>query len=113
MYMPTNFGTDEDIPSEAYYVAAVALRNIGNPALEAVLARIEESDNQDERDLAAWIVREIDGPEQAEFRLRRWAERRPHGADRFRSAAAFVANYQPILAHPARAKAMRLERDGK
>ncbi len=94
----------ETIPSEAYYVAAVALWRIGGPAVNAMEVTIRKSKDDTERKLAAWVIMQIEGKEQALARMDRWAGSRRIGADHFRQAKTFIETYKPVFEHPRQAK---------
>ena len=102
--MPDHFEIDEDIPSEAYRVAAMALREIGQPSIEEMLLRIKKSDLEEERNIAAWVIKEIEGKEQALHRLRAMARRGGRGKKRYEAARQFVDAYKPIFEHPDKIK---------
>jgi len=100
-YVPQDFETEEQIPTEAYYVATVALVEIGFPAIEAMLAKIRNADDKLERELAAWVIMEIEGKEQALNRieaLTRRAAARTTG--RFQGAARYIETYEPTFEPP-------------
>lgn len=49
LYVPVGFETEEEIPIEAYHVAAVALAEIGFPAIDAMLAKIRNAPEEREK----------------------------------------------------------------
>jgi hypothetical protein len=104
MYIPDNFSTDEEIPAEAYFVSAVALRNIGQPAVQPLVNKIVQSNNEEERDLAAWVIMNIEGSEQSVFRLNRCASRDAQRSLRYADAVRFIESYTPDFDHPRRSQ---------
>lgn len=69
MYAPEGVEGDETLPSEYYYVAAPALVKIGSPAINRLVLEIRNSKDIKRRNLAAWIIMEIDGKQQALHRF--------------------------------------------
>jgi len=102
LYIPDNFVTTEMLPSEAYYVVAVALKEIGNPAVPVMLATIGTSSVKRERDVAAWVIMEVEGREYAIslLRVRIDSEVEPLKKAPYEDAIKFIENYQPVFKHP-------------
>jgi hypothetical protein len=101
LYVPEGFETEEETPTEAYYVATVALAHIGFPAIEPMLGRIRMADGERERHLAAWVIMEIEGREQALNRLNALAQSgRSQAVRRFEAAAKYIATYEPTFTPP-------------
>lgn len=100
MFIPEGFRVEEDIPSEAYYVSAVALVQIGYPSINVMLSRIKLTQDQRERSLAGWVVSQIEGKEQASYRLRRLAETDSSSRAIWDTAAAGISAYVPTRGHP-------------
>jgi len=100
LYIPNGFITDEMIPREAYYVSAVALVHIGEPSIGAMVERIRSSKSKSERQLAAWVIREIEGKEQAQYRLARLSQQDRIAAEQYQDAELFVRTYVPKFEPP-------------
>lgn len=90
----------EDLPTEAYYVAAVALTRIGKPATEPMLLVIRNSSDPLERDLAAWVLKEIEGDALALYLLARRASAGTQGKERFEQAREYIENWTHVSRHP-------------
>lgn len=100
IYIPPDFRTREILRSEHYYVAAVALVEIGNPSIDAMLTKIQKSDSEEERNLATWVIMEIEGKKQALNRMNLMIKKDGLDKDRFESAKKYIENYKPIFGHP-------------
>jgi len=68
-YIPEYYESDEWIRSESYYVAACSLTEIGQPSIPAMMSIIRNSTSSKKRDLATWVIVEIEGKEQALNRI--------------------------------------------
>jgi len=101
-YVPEGFMLDEDIPSEAYYVAAVALWQIGQPSISAMLMVIRHSDDPVERNIAAWVIMQIEGQDQATHRMEVLVVSDKLYKERFEAAKQFIETYKPTFEHPHR-----------
>ena len=102
MYVPGGFRVEEAIPSEAYYVAAVALWQIGQPSIPAMLMIIRHSDDPAERNVAAWVIMQIEGQDQAAHRMEMLVAGGKLYKERFEAAKQFIETYKPTFEHPHR-----------
>lgn len=102
MYVPEGFMVYEAIPREAYHVCAVALRDIGEPSVPAMLKVIAGSSNQEERDIAAWVVMEVEGKSQARCRFEGLAKMAKDDTSRarYKSAGDYIQSYKPDFDPP-------------
>lgn len=100
MYVYDYLRTDETLPSEYYYVVAVALVEIGNQSIESMLAKIQKGDSEEERNLAAWVIMQIDGKEQALNRMDIMINKGGESKERFESAKKYIENYKPTSGRP-------------
>jgi hypothetical protein len=101
-YVP-RCGGMTDAPSEEHHVAAVALTRIGVSAIGPMAYKIAWSQDELERRIAAWVIMELDGKEQALFRLRRLADQNRfdnEAGKRFQTAISFVEQYHATLQPP-------------
>lgn len=85
-FIPSGFELDESIPAEAYNLCAVALRDIGRPAIPRLTRVALHAEAEDEWRLAAWVLAQIEGVDEAEHRLTRVAKETPRLADRCEKA---------------------------
>lgn len=100
-YVPDRFFTTEMVPREMYFVAAVALAKTGQPAVNAMLSIIRASKNKERRDLAAWVIMEIEGKEQAIYRLDSEAKKAsPEDRERFSEARSHLETWKPVFERP-------------
>lgn len=100
-YIPDAFESEEVLPSEAYYVAAVALIDIGQPAIPLMLETIKTSKSSKQRDIAAWVIMEIEGKAQALNRIQTAIENKPKEASQgMHTAKEYIANYKATFGHP-------------
>ncbi len=101
MFVPDGFETDEELPREYHFVAAVALVSIGNPAIDPMVSVITSVDDKEERNLAAWVLMQIDGKELAIRRLEYLAEK-DVGApkERLLAAKTHLENWKPFFGNP-------------
>lgn len=88
------------VPSEAYYVAANALRQIGQPSIKPMFLVIRKSDNETERNLAAWVVMQVEGKEQALPRIERRIAVGRAGQAHFEEAKRYIETYRPSFRYP-------------
>jgi len=100
MYVPTDFDIEEMLPSEAYHVSAVALVQIGEPSIGVMVERIRMTKSTSERHLAAWVIMEIEGKEQAMCRLARMSQQDKIATERYAEAEEFIKTYVPKFEHP-------------
>ncbi len=108
-FIPSGMTTDEDIPAERYNVCAVALTEIGHPAIDSMVDEIVTAASEEVRALAAWVLMEIESPEQAVHRLSRIAGDVSDDGTRQNlwEAVRFIEKYDPALADPTRGKGRR------
>lgn len=101
-FVPTGtIVTYEALPREAYYPAALALSQIGTPAVKRMLGLISTSRDEQTRNLAAWVVLEAEGKEVAEFRLQKELEKSfRNSKPRVEAALKFIQNYKPVFGPP-------------
>lgn len=99
-YVPEGFEADEAIPSEHYYVAAVALGDIGQPAIPAMLDTIKTAQRQQERNLAAWVIMQVEGKDQALHRFSVLARADGQASQRFRAAGDYLRTYVISYGNP-------------
>jgi HEAT repeat protein len=96
LYVPDEFEAHRSIPPELRHVAAVALRDIGEPAVGGMLGRISATHDENEGRMAAWVILQIEGKEQALRRISMEADRTPWVREKFETAAKFVADSRAI-----------------
>lgn len=102
-YLPTGpIFVTEILPREFYYPCAVALVNIGAPSVGAMTNTIHWNKDTTTRDLAAWVLMQIEGKEQAAQHMQDLADKSYDNRTRPRLQEAhdFIANYKPILSPP-------------
>lgn len=92
----------EELPREAYYPCAMALINIGDPSTSAVINSIEWKKDKTTREVAAWVLMQIKGKEEAAQCLQDLANKSHDGRlkPRLQEAHDFIVNYKPILSPP-------------
>lgn len=101
MYVPDGFSTEERIPREFYYVSAVALKEIGAPAIEYMVKEIRTSEDQARRNLAAWVIMEVEGKDQALHRLNTAASTfKDAQKERLISSAKYLETWEPRFGNP-------------
>lgn len=100
MYVPEGFETDEMIPTEAYYVAAVALIEIGEPSIPFMLLKIKQTDSKEEQKLAGWVIMQIEGKEQALHRMEDTIKTEDGQKDRFMEAKTYIEKYKATFDNP-------------
>jgi hypothetical protein len=83
-----------------YYFSAAALVKIGNPSIDTMLSKIKYSKNELERELASWVIMEIEGKEQAIYRFGKLKEREKNYAEQFDSAIKYIENYKVTFGNP-------------
>ena len=79
---------DRRMPIWGDYPVVEALISIGNRAIPEMLKNIESSDDEKVRELSAKVIRYVDGPEIAKFRLEKAIERQSDPAKKARLTAA-------------------------
>jgi hypothetical protein len=94
LYVPDGFQADRSIPPELRHVAAVALRNIGEPAIGGMVGRIGATHDGEEANMAAWVIVQIEGKEQARHRLLARAKEQSWLREKYETAAEFVVSYR-------------------
>lgn len=101
-YLPTGPIVTEVLPREFYYPCAVALVNIGPPSVGAMIYTIHWNKDTTMRDLAAWVLMQIEGKEQAAQHMQDLADKSYDNRTkpRLQEAHDFIANYKPILSPP-------------
>jgi len=102
------------ILSQGQYPCAVALVEIGYPSVEAMITKIEISSqrssqyeklDQEERELASWVLMQIMGRDTAVAKLETLAgERSGRDKERLDEAMTFIKAYKPIRVEPASAQ---------
>ncbi|MBM4030550.1 MAG: hypothetical protein FJ291_02055 [Planctomycetes bacterium] len=88
------------IPTEGYYVAAVALVRIGEQAIPHLEVILRRSGDDTERKLAAWVIWMIEGKEQVLARLDRLIATSFEGKEHFKEARGYIENYKPSFDLP-------------
>jgi hypothetical protein len=107
MYLPEYpFGIvwqDEMLPTECYYPCALALRDIGEPSsVRAMVGTIgRASTGEEERDLAAWVIMEIEGKDQTAHRFDDLIKQGGPHKEKYEAAKQFILNYKPVFEPPA------------
>jgi hypothetical protein len=93
---------DEVMETQAYYPCAFALTRIGEPAIPAMIGRITQGSTPLERELAAWVVMEIEGKDQAAYRFASLGKTDMPGRnkDMLATAERFVKDYKPAFDYP-------------
>ncbi len=81
-----------------YYPCAVALAEIGEPCLYSMDYVIRMGETKLERDLAAWVMMQVEGKDVALYRLDALTKK-PY-VKNYEEAKDFIANYKPVLRHP-------------
>lgn len=84
---------EEDVPSEALYPAAVALSKIGYPAVNSMEMAIKNAPSKTQRDLAAWVILQIEGREQSVKRMQGLSATHQHGRKQFQEAEEYIQKY--------------------
>jgi hypothetical protein len=93
---------DEMGPREAYYPCALALRDIGEPSIRAMVGTIgQASTSEEEGNLAAWVIMEIEGKEQAAHRFDDLIKQGAPYKEKYEAAKQFIINYKPVFEPPA------------
>ena len=93
----------EMMPREAYYVCAVALCDIGEPSVPAMLRKIDTSEDEEERNIAAWVIMQIEGKDQAAHRMSTLMETSKYDSrahSRYLAAKDYILNYKPVFEPP-------------
>jgi len=98
-YVPDNFETEEMIPSQAYYVAASALVEIGQPVIPAMMAEIKNSSSTKQRNIATWVIMEIEGKNQAINRIQTAIDQ-GKVSQSFSAAKEYITNFQVSFGNP-------------
>ena len=99
-YVPEGYATEEDIPTEAYYVSAVALIEIGEPSIPSMLTIIKETPSKIERNIATWVIMGIEGKEQALNRIKNMIEIDKVHKENFLFAKEYMENYKVTFGNP-------------
>ena len=100
-YVPENFETEEMLPSQAYYVAAQALVQIGQPSIPAMMTKIKHAGSLNERNLAVWVVMEIEGKDQALNRFETAAAKAGASHEHaFVAAREYIRNFKVTFGNP-------------
>lgn len=76
------------LPLYGEYPVVEALIRIGNPAIRQMIKNIESSDDEKVRKLSARVIRYVDGPEIAKFRLEKTIEKQSDPTKKSRLKAA-------------------------
>lgn len=63
MFCPLGRDVEESITTQQYYIAAVALVEIGKPAVQEVTVRMYRTGDMQEARLCAWVIKQIEGLE--------------------------------------------------
>ena len=93
---------DEMGPREAYYPCALALRDIGEPSIRAMVGTIgQASTSEEEGNLAAWVIMEIEGKEQAAHRFDDLIKQGAPYKEKYEAAKQFIINYKSVFEPPA------------
>jgi hypothetical protein len=92
-YIPDGFYQHEDLPPQAHHPATLALRDIGVPALEPLVGRIQSTGSDQERRLAAFAIMLVEGAEHGAFRLRKAKADSKVASERLEKASRFVETY--------------------
>lgn len=94
--------TTERLNREAYYPCATALVKIGQPCVGAMMGKIEWSKDKAVRELAAWVLMEVEGKERAAERLQSMADKSYDAKvkPRLQEAHDFIVDYKPVFSPP-------------
>jgi len=87
---------------EHYYVSAVALTKIGQPAIQSMIRIVLESLNDKERNLAAWVIMKIEGSDQAIHRLHSLVQKNKNSlaVSMLEEAESYLRFYRPSFDPP-------------
>lgn len=100
LFVPDEFVLTERISSQRYFVAAVALVEIGVPAVDEMVAVLRNDRDEQKRKLAAWVLLEVLGEREAVARLEERMRPGAFGQERFEEAIAYIVDYEPVFEHP-------------
>jgi hypothetical protein len=91
--------------TQMYYPCAAALVEIGEPSpvIDEMLQKVEFSNDKEERDLATWVIMQVQGPGQAKVTLT-GAPSQP-GLDaaakaHLKNAQTYIDDFRPTYNHP-------------
>lgn len=100
MFLPTGRVVSELQIMQMYYPCAQALIGIGQPSIAPMLGIIRESKAVEERELAAWVIMQIEGKEQCLHRLTTLISSGSPESSQFRAASEFISSYKPKFGFP-------------
>jgi len=102
-YKPGSSPMSETGITQMYYPCAAALVEIGQPStvVTEMSKIIQSSANSDERDLACWVIMQIQGSGQSVVTFESLQKLAPaEGKGRLGTAKEFVENFRPTFNHP-------------
>lgn len=99
-FVPDDFVVEEAVPTEAYYIATIALREIGSPAVEPLLKELL-SDSFERRKNAAWCLKEILNLDIALLIISKYKERRSvEDTEKINSVETYLKKIKPTFHNP-------------